>query len=280
MNSQRQLVSVAALGLFTLLAFGSEVPEDTGAPTAELAPSPSSEVGGDVSDQPAGDAPAVGKVQCTPWSGTGAPAASIEALFDAKTLQSMGRKLDFNVECYDVEEYDGNQELDCNFWNDEWAFDIDIYEFRSTQDAKWQVEDPWVGEAYRRDGKWVLEVSAENGACAKAFMDAMVPKNERLKNFDEKRIKAGIKSAGWSLGEYGCSMEKYDGDISHSCPFVQGKKLEGTLYLSYEIESGQNIDEERELDSGSYYLRQAYGYASTEVEDSASAEAMIKALLR
>ncbi len=219
-------------------------------------------------------------MNCSPWSGDSSPVASIEALFDTKTLQSMGRKMDFNVECYEPEEYDGNVELDCDFWNDEWAFDIEVYKFRSTQDAKWQVEDPWAGQAYSRDGKWVLEISAENGACAKAIMDAMVPADERLKNFNEKRIVAAIESAGWSLGEYGCSVEKYDGDMSFSCPFENGKQMGGAFYLSYEIEGGSNIDEERELDSGSYYLRQAYGYASTEIDDTVSAEALMKALLR
>jgi hypothetical protein len=74
-------------------------------------------------------------------------------------------------------------------------------------------------------------------------------------------------------------MEKYDGDLSFGCPMVKGSKLEGSFSLSYELEGGSRVEEERELDGGYYYVRQAYGYANCGVDDSASAKAMLKALL-
>lgn len=277
MHTRRQLGSAAALTVFVVLAFASEAPENDGSTSWD---EPATTSAGEPAVASTPPTAAAGTLDCKPWTGTGSPVASIEELFDASKLQSHGRKLDMNVECYDVEEYDGDLDLDCDFWNDTWAFDIEISKFRSSQDAKWQVEDPWVGEAHSRQGNWVLSVEAQNGACAKGLMDAIVPANTHLNTFDEDRIISGIKANGWGLGEGGCSMEKYDGDLSFDCPMVKGEKLEGSFSLSYEIEGGSRIEEERELDSGYYYLRQAYGYASCSVDDSTSAQNMLAALLR
>ncbi len=278
MHTHRQFASTAALAVFVVLAFGSEAPEDDGSTSwDDLSAEPSPELSGD-DDAPTPSA-AAGAPGCEPWTGTGTPVADIEDLFDAAKLQSVGRKLDMNVECYDIEEYDGDLELDCSFWNDSWAFDIEVSKFRSSQDAKYEVEDPWVGEAYKRQGNWVLAIEAENGSCARKLMDAIIPADTHLKTFDEARIISGIKATGWALGEGGCSMEKYDGDMSFSCPMVKGSKLEGSFSLSYEIEGGGRIDEEREIDSGSAYLRQAYGYASCNVDDTVAAQNMLKALV-
>ncbi len=276
MSTRRHLTSVSALAVFVVLAFGSEAPEDAGNYDFDDA---YDGVTDNVGTSDPAPAVAGGTGSCAPWSGTGTPVSSIDELFDASKLQSLGRKLDMNVECYDIDEYDGNKELDCDFWNDTWAFDIEVSKYRSSQDAKWQVEDPWVGEAYARQGNWVLGVDAQNGSCAKAIMDSVVPKNEALKKFDEARIIKGIKAEGWAIADGGCSMEKYDGDLSFDCPMEKGKGLEGSFSLSYEIEGGSRIDEERELDSGYYYLRQAYGYASCSIDDTASAQAMLKVLL-
>ncbi len=278
MHSRRQLASATALAAFVVLAFGSEAPEDDG--SYDFDATPAEDVREPLADDAPAPAPVAGAPDCKPWTGTGTPVSSIEALFDASKLASMGRKLDLNVDCYDVEEYDGDLDLDCNFWNESWDFDISVMKFRSSQDAKWEVEDPWVGEAYERQGNWVLEVDAGNGPCAKALLDSIVPANTHLKEFDEARIIAGIKANGWQLGEGGCSVEKYDGDMSFDCPMVKGKALEGSVSISYEIEGGGRIEEERELDSGHAYLRQAYGYGSCGVDDTASAKNMLKALLQ
>jgi hypothetical protein len=277
MSTRRHLASTTALAAFVVLAFGSEATDDGSSSWDE--PSWDEPAAADDDPAPAPAAGAGGSGDCAPWSGTGSPVASIEDLFDASKLQSMGRKLDFNVECYDIDEYDGDKELDCSFWNEKWAFDIEVSNFRSSQDAKWEVEDPWIGEAYERQGNWVLGVDAQNGSCAKALLDGIVPAKEATRNFDEDRIKKAIKAAGWQIGEYGCSMEKYDGTMSFDCPTVKGKKLEGSVSISYEIEGGSRVDEERELDSGYYYIRQAYGYGSCSVDDTASAENLLKALL-
>jgi len=280
MHTHRQLASASALAIFVLLAFGSESTEEGSSSTWD------EPMGATELDEPSEDlatttAPSAGASgDCAPWTGTGTPVASIEELFDTDKLQSMGRKLDMNVECYDIDTYDGDEELDCNFWNDKWAFDIEVSKFRSSQDAKWEIEDPWAGEAYRRQGNWVLNVDAQNGTCAKLLMDTVVPKNEPLKSFNEDRIVSAIKAAGWTIGDGGCSMEKYDGDMSFDCPMENGSKLEGSFSLNYEIDGGSRVEEEREIDSGYYYLRQAYGYASCSIDDTASAEALLKALIK
>ncbi len=276
MHTRRLFLSTAALAAVVVLAFGSEASEPSSSSWEEPFVDEPAEGGADPAPAVAA---AAGPVECSPWTGTGTPVASIQELFDASKLQSMGRKLDFNVECYDIDEYDGDRELDCNFWNDRWAFDIEVSSFRSSQDAKWEVEDPWVGEAYQRQGNWVLGIDAQNGSCAKALLDGIVPANEATRNFDEPRIIKGIQAAGWKLDEGGCSMEKYDGTMSFDCPMVQGGKLEASVSISYEIEGGSRIEEERELDSGYYYIRQAYGYASCSVDDTASAQNLLKALL-
>ncbi len=226
MHTRRQLASFSALAVFVVLAFGSEASEDYDDYDFDEALDEAIEDAGSSAPAPAAKG---GEGSCAPWSGTGTPVSSIEDLFDASKLQSMGRKLDMNVECYDIDEYDGNKELDCDFWNEQWAFDIEVSKFRSSQDAKWQVEDPWVGEAYAREGNWVLGVDAENGSCAKSIMDAVIPKNTALKNFDEAKIVKGIKGQGWAIADGGCSMEKYDGDLSFDCPMENGKSLEGSI---------------------------------------------------
>jgi hypothetical protein len=280
MSMHRQLVSVSALGMFVFLAFGSEAPEDTGSGRSVSTPE-ANEPSSEPSDGAAAPAAAGGgEVSCSPWTGTGNPASSIEELFDANKLATLGRKLDLNVDCYDIEEYDGDKELDCNFWNARWDFDVEITKFRSSQDAGWEVEDPWVGEAYLRQGNWVLGVDASNGTCAKAMLDSIVPPGQPVKGMTEQRVIDAIKAAGWRLGEYGCSVEKYDGERSIDCPALKGKELEASISLSYEIEGGDRLDEERELDSGHAYLRQAYAYGSCGIDDSVSARNMLKALVK
>ncbi len=277
MHARRLLVSTSALAVFVLLAFGSEVPEDTGAPAVfedEGVTPPSAEA------PPSAPTAAAASPACEPWTGKGQPLSSIEELMDPAKIESMGRKLDLNVECYEIDEYEGDRSLDCNLWNDQWAFDLEVEFYRSSQDAKWQVEDPWVGEAYARQGKWVLSVDAENGTCAKGLMDAMVPPETPLKDYTERRIIDAIGALGWTLGDGGCSVEKYDGEMTFGCPAVKGEGLEASFSLSYELDGGSRIEEERELDSAHASIQQAYGYASCSVSDTASAQNMLKALLQ
>ncbi len=275
MHHRRQLVSAAVLAVFVAFAFGSELPEDTG----RVASTPPTTV-----DEPNAPTAAAAvtdtRLQCSTWQGTGSPASSIEALFNPKTLESVGRKMDFNVECYDVEDYGDSKDLDCDFWNREWGFDVEVEWYRSTDDAEWAVEDPWPGYATRRQGRWVLSVEADNGACAQQLLDIMVPRGEHVKNFTEARIVSQIDAMGWKLSEGGCSVEKYDGTKSFDCSSELGEELTASFSLSYELDATSALEEERELDSGQAYLHQAHGYASASVGDSASAEKMLQLLLR
>jgi hypothetical protein len=92
MSTRRHLASTTALAAFVVLAFGSEATEDGSSSWDE--PSWDEPAAADDDPAPAPAAGAGGSGDCSPWSGTGSPVASIEDLFDASKLQSMGRKLD------------------------------------------------------------------------------------------------------------------------------------------------------------------------------------------
>ena len=273
MSLRRLVPSALVITLLGAMVMGTS-PAEEPEPTPEPAPTPTPEPS--PAAEPTADAP------CASWSHPGQPVEHISDLMDADKMKAIAGVVGLDIECHPTNA-DSYRELHCVLTSQEWSITAEVFEFDDPDDARWDHERSFAGRTTRIDGDWLLVTQADNGPCSAKLLDTLVPPGSALTDFDPLQIGAMFAPLGWSPKHEQCDVEEDHGRHpfhADHCRIVHGERWAASTSVVQRPKKKGDAEKTRRVDKGTAFLDHADGDAEVTVFDTASAEAMMAALLR